>query len=438
MQVPEVYMPTLAFVTASAYLLIKYTRIGRRRDLFTAAFLYGIAVGSRPPVLFTLPFVLIAWGCARRRWETSWRQSGGSLLIATALGVLPGVYALGYLWVRDTPQTPYNYLEQFNEEEHILPSSEAGPRAKAYRVFWQASGRQFADLMGNNWPGVRWKLWWLRDELLPQRYPWATVVLGACAAGGGGLVARRRYRVSRRALLGVLAAGSALLGIYGIVKDVADLIPLLLSGAALIGVLVVACGAVITYRRCDVALWLLGGMVIGSIVFVCMYRICGHAADILPLLLAGTVLIGVALSAVVSATAKRVRNATATALLLIMVVLTIIRAPDRSCLGPASDATPFLETLDLATMPPDAVICATWHESPSLWYAQYVLTDRSDIHVINAVTTKWWRMVEDYLDRPIFVTAEPHVLKGFTATPYRNVWRMERRRPADTEREDRR
>ena len=364
---PEVYAPSLAFLAGSAYLLLKYTRLGKWRDLLLAALLFGVAATNRPPVLFALPFFAVAGLPACVRWEGSWRRSASRLVAAAGCMVLPAVYALGFLWLRDTPQAACNYIEQYNAETRALPAADAGAGAGLRRVVWHVSAEQFRDNMGNTWGGVRSKLRWLRQELGPQQ----------------------------RATQVIVAA-------------------------------IVVLGAVIAGRRCGASVWLLGGMAAQSVIFVCMYRVYGQAADLLPLLWAVAVAIGAALSPLVPRQANRTRRLAVMGLLIVVCAWTAFDAAGRPREARAADATAFITAVDLATFPADAVICSSWGTSPPLWYAKHVLTGRGDIRIINAGARHWLRMIEDYPGRPVFFTdSRVRLPQGCELKPFRKLWRLE-------------
>ncbi len=362
---PEVYLPSLAFEAGAAYLLVKYARGGARRDLLLAALLWGIASANRPPLILTLPFFLVAWWFARRPRKTSWPEGIKSIGFVVGLAVLPGIYQLGYLWVRDAPQTPFNYIRQYNAEFHELPNVAEGPGAKLERVLWHGTGRQFRDKLGNTWPGVRSRLSWLRNNLLPNR-PVALVLVS----------------------------------------------------------LVVLLGALLTFRRCSTSGWLLVGMAVASVAFLCVYRVYGDAADFLPLLFAAGVLGGVALSTLLPAEGGWYYRIVASVILVLVGIATVIDAPRRPHAGQSADARPFLDEVDLETLPDNAVICSGWSSSTPLWYAQYVLGQRRDITIINAMPGNWRRIVQEIADRPIFSTDHPGAWPDYTVTPYRNLWRL--------------
>ncbi|MBU0718364.1 MAG: DUF2723 domain-containing protein [Planctomycetes bacterium] len=436
--VPEVYLPTLALQASAAYLLIKYARLGRRRHLLAAVLLLGIALANRPPVALTLPFFVIAASIAQRRWATSRRDSAKTFALAAGFLLLPGVYALAYLWVRDAPDTPYNYLEQYNAEFGTLPNATAGTPAKLERIRWLVTGQQFRDKLGSGWSGVRSRLRWLRNNLLPNRP--ATLAIASVLVVFGGFVA---------------------------------------------------------YRRCPVSGWLLGGFAIGSIAFLCVYRVYGDAADFLPLLFSAGVFAGVAVSYLpgqnslsgagfspaecspacgdprgLKPAARNIEAGNALEhfrkpgsavpvpsplakggkrgvsrhpdtedspevraswvgrvapwlLLLAAGLFTIVDAPKRLDAGRSADATTFMDKLDLETFPPNALICSGWNRSTPLWYAQYVLGRRPDIKIINASPGHWRRMIESIPGHPAFTTSDPGNCPEYTVTPYRNTWRVD-------------
>jgi hypothetical protein len=388
---PEVYAPTLAFLAGSAYLLLKYARVGTRRDLLLAAVLFGVAAANRPPVLFALPFFAVAGWSARRRWQTSWRRSAHTLLLVAVCVVAPAMYTVGFLWVRDTPQTAYNYIEQYNSEHHELPPANAGGHAKLRRLSWHATGQQFQDMfiwrastpqerskIGHLWHLVRSKLRWLRHEVGPE--------------GNTTLV---------------------------------------------IALAIVALGMVVAGRSCPASAWLLGGLAAQSVIFVCAYRVYGQAADLLPLLWAVAVAVGAALSPLVPPGANRARRLAVMGLLIVVCVWTAVDAADRPNEARAADASAFVRAMDLATFPAEAVIYTSWETSPPLWYAQHVMTGRRDLRIVNARAANWLRMIEDHPGRPVFFTSSRARLpEGYELKPFRKVWRLEREPKASRDRHE--
>lgn len=382
---PEVYAPSLAFLAAAVYAIMRYARLGRRRDLLVGAALLGFALANRPPVLLTLPFFLIAWWSARQRWEGSWRRSAASLSLAVACGALPGLYSLGYLWVRDRPDISYNYIDMHNAEANVLPEAAEGWRAKIQRIVWQTRAIQFSGQMGNTLPGVRSKLRWLRH-----------------------------------AVFGFLSTTTV-------------------AAALFLAVL----GAGVIHRRCRASAWLLSGLAFGSVAFVCAYRVYGQAADLLPLLFALTVVSGVTASLFLDAVippilrrqADTVRQVVPIALFVTLSLLHLFNVPRRPQTALAANALPYLAELDMATLPKDTVICSSWHHSLPLLYAKHIISKRSDIEIINAMPDRWPEWIAEIEEgratrrRPILAVRKCAALDGFVVTPYRNVWRVERAQP---------
>ncbi|MCH7814383.1 MAG: DUF2723 domain-containing protein [Planctomycetes bacterium] len=360
---PEVYGPTLAFLAGAAYLSLRHARTGRLRDLLIGALLFGVALANRPPVVFALPFFVIAWWGSR----PAWRLFAGRAVLAGGCLILPGLYSAGFIWLRDAPQTAYNYIEQYNREFDELPPSDAGSGAKLQRLVWQVSGRQFRHLMGTTVRGVRTKLRWLGEELGLERAT-ATVIAGVFLLGG----------------------------------------------------------AVLAGWRSRAAAWLLAGMAAQSVIFVCAYRIYGQAADLSPLIWAMAVSAGVALSVLWPRDTSRPRRLAAVVVLAAVCTWTALDAGDRQPVGPGADATGFVEAVDLATFPRGAVICSSWGTSTPLWYARCVLTGRFDIQIINASSGRWLEMIAEWPDRPVFFTSAPVKLpSGATLVPFRKLWRLE-------------
>jgi hypothetical protein len=363
---PEVYMPSLVFLTGAAYLLIRYAQTGGRKSLFAAAFVFGVALANRPPVLLTLPFFVAGWWLAARRWEPSRRHAWKSFLRVLAFAVLPGLYSLGYLWVRDTPQTPYSYIEQHNAEAGELPQSGEGTVAKLQRIVWQVSARQFHYRLGIDRPALRAKLRWLRYELVAHdTMPFAV---------------------------------TALLGLLGIVR---------------------------TFRRCATTGILLCGMGLQSVVFVCMFRDVGQAADILPLLFPLIVFGGAALSTLFPIDGAWGRQLVAAGLMLVVTVTSVLDVPHRPNYGSSVDATGFLRDADLATFPEHSVILSRWPESLPLLYARHVLKVRDDLDVVIAQPGNWLRFAEGFRGRPVFLAGADGYFKDRVVTPFRNLWRLQ-------------
>jgi hypothetical protein len=364
---PEVYAPSLMFLVSAVYLLVKYGRLKRRRDLYLATLLFGMAMANRPTVVWTLPFFVAAWWMISIRLGSSLRASLRTLPVCVLLVSLPGLYALGYLWVRDSPDTPFNYIELKRLEFEELPDARDGTEAKLQRLWWQATAREFKVYMGNSWDGVRNRLLWMQRE----------------------------YFLYRPVLMGIV-------------------------------LLFCLFGVVLAFRRCQVSGVLLVGLVIGNTVFICTYIIYGHAADLLPILFSASVLAGVATSVIIPYRSIGSRRTVAVAALIVAAVVTICDAPHRALRSPV-DGTGFLAALDMQTLPKDSMICSVWQYSTVLWYAQFTETDRDDILIVNTKPADWRKWIEKNPQRPAFVATKLASLRGYDQTPYRNIFCVKRR-----------
>lgn len=375
---PEVYAPSLFFVAVAAYLLVKYARTSARKDLFIAAALFGVALANRPTVVWMLPFFLGAWWAGGGRRRLSWRRSVNTALCTTVFAALPGLYSLGYLWVRDAPQTTYNHIEHVKVEFNTLPDVHDGWRAKVGRLYWLVTAREFERYMGNTGRGILSRLGWLYNEFF----------------------------------------------LYSFVEFLG--IPMMIGQTTfLIVAPILTCGGWYTYRRCRTSFWALLGMFIGTVAFICTYRTHGQAADLLPLIFSATVFAGVAVSPFFPADCGRVRHVVAIGLLLAVCGLTVVDVPQRGRHIP-SDATAFIAELDMQTLPENAAILSSWRHSTALWYAQCVLTKRDDIDIINTRPSRWRGHIEALPDRPVFLVRKIFWPADFTLARYRNVWRVER------------
>lgn len=392
---PEIYAPSLAVLLGAVYLLIKYARLGHRSDLYWAGFLFGFVVANRPTAVWTFPFFVIAWLCVRKRWDGSWRQSLRPIMLTGLCVVLPGLYAVGFLWVRDNPQTAYNYIKHHNNEWHYLPEPTEGVAAKARRVYWHLTAREFERHMKYTWKDVSKRL---KIFLFDQFF------------------------------------------LYRLV-EIVD-VPLTigpLTFVLLIPVLLYAC--VITYRRCRATFWLMLGLGVGNTIFIATYHIHGQAADLSPLMVGGLVMLTAGLSHLlirVMGGYKRLTTLVSITLMGLCSTAAFLQGNETGA-RTWTDAEGFLAEVDLGTMPPESAICSTWKESPALWYAKHVLTNRDDIEILNTTTSRWSERIERQpVDRPSFAVFKAPQLDAYRPTPFRNLWRLQRPPVSDSTETNRR
>ena len=362
---PEVYAPTLLLVLVAAYWLAKHLCTRAPAWLYWSAGVYGLAVANRPPVVWTFPFFVAAWWIGSQQQPGFPRSAARRVALATCCAALPGLFSIGYLWIRDTPTTAYNYIEMHNREVGELQPVSAGWRAKLERIWYHGTAREFSRYMEND-PRRAWKrLKWIYKEFF--LYEFARFVI-VCV---------------------ILAIGFS----------------------------------VALARNAPMALLVLG-LVVGNVVFICTYDIYGMAADLSMLMSAAVILGGVALSSVVPTGVRGWRSVVPVVLALAAGVWTVRDVP-RRYVRAETDALGFLAELEMATLPPDSVICSTWSYTPPLLFEKYMRTGRSDIEIVNATTRLWARQASAYAGRPIFAVSTAPEREEFRMTPYRNIWRAE-------------
>lgn len=431
--VAEVYAPSLALLLGSCYFLLKFVAHGNKRTLYISALLYGTTLAGRPTVIWFLPFILAAWWIGQKRLAPAkrveaamaqqrskvkkqrfkdWgvrlstfdfrhltfgidrgfraasppasRKTTQTFLMLIALASLPGIYSVSYYWILDRPETKYNYIEIRNAESHNHPAASDGWGVKSARIVDHVTARQFRRYLSRNWRDARMRLRWLFHEFFLSE--WITYPRVSCAL-----------------VLVLLAVGGAL-----------------------------------TYQRSAAAALIFSGMILANIGFICTYRIYGMAGDLSLLMTGSTVLLGVLLSIFAPARTGRLlpsRDGIVGLLMLGMCIFTVMQAHHRS-IGTDTDATGYLRDIDLDTLPQNVVICSLWELSGPLWYAQWVLSYRPDIEIINSSSRQWLDRVADIDDRTILLTARLGHTPGYRVTPYRTVthdgidrtvlWKIER------------
>jgi hypothetical protein len=357
---PEVYIPSLTFSAAAAYILFRYHRLGRRRDLYIAAFLFGIALANRPPILFSLPFFILGWWLARKHWDTSVRQSIRAFLVVLGCAIVPLVYSLIYIYVRDTTETPYNYLENIYYESEQIPPLTDGWRAKVDRVIYHTTGKEFSYAMGNSPDRVWQKTMWLYKEFF-------------------------MYRPVRFCLVMFAVIG----------------------------------GILLAFRRCAAASWVLIGLALASVVFILAYDMHGQAADYMPLVWVAYIFGGLSLTWILKWLRDRPRQLIATGFAAAVGTFVVLEVDSWPGPGLGDDAVPYVQAFNMTSLPENAVVCTKWPEIPPLFYAKIVLTGRDDIKLIPAHDKHWIRLMEPIKNRPIFVTRNSRPVRDLTLTPWR-------------------
>lgn len=422
---PEVYGPSLALALGAVLSLICLRRDGGAGWLWAAALLLGAAIAGRPPLLLALPGFAVSAVLAlrgRRRDEPGppsaipkrdaqsaaaagrtrpfraglfpvrkdrreappvrigpGRIAHGHVAAAGACFVLPLAVSAAYVWMRDAPDASYNYIEQYRFETGALPDATGGPAARIERALWLVAGRQYADAWISSWAALRERTGWVAAHVLPGS---SSGVLAAWSAAAlFGLVQGGTRR--RRAHAAVHAA----------------------------------------------AAWALGGLLAGGLAFLVLFEVPGTAADFLPVVTTGAIGCGLAADGLIRRTPLVLRPALRLGALVGAAITLAVELLEAPRIVRDLDASPLLRRLDMATLPPGTVIFSAWRESPPLWYAQHVLTRRTDIRIINARPEAWADLAERLSGEAPFIlfTREVDVPAGTELVEYRNLWRWQGR-----------
>ncbi len=367
----EVYAPTLALLAASAYLVTKYSFRGCLRNLLLAGICLGFAAGNRPPVALMWVGYCVALVPAQRRWFVTRRRVWRDLGLVVAAVLVPMFYSFAYLLVRDQPDTPVNYIEQYNLEAEVLPPADGGFSARLERAIWQATGRQYREYLSSGSANVWARLRYIRNEVLPHAW--------------GGLA---------------------------------------------FALTIVVVGFCLVFRRCSACGWIISGIVLGDVFFVCSYRVFGDAADMLPMIWSIALAAGVGMSTLCPVRVRGARRALAMAIFLGAAGFTVVDAPHRWHAGKSVDATEFLSAVAFRELPEGSIICSSWGTSPALWYAKHVLAERDDVRIINANPANWLKLTAAAQEgrgskpRPVFFTSEITLPPDCHLIPHRALFQL--------------
>ncbi len=368
MTVPEVYAPSLALLAGITYLLCKYGRLYRPRDLLLAGALYGFLLANRPPGLFFAPGLLAGLAVIELRRGAGWSAAAKRALGTMAMAALVLLAVLALTWVRDAPGTPYNHIQTYAEAYGKLPTDSSTFNARWERVSWLVTGQEFRQYMGSNLGQMRSKLRWIRRQLFVYD------------------------RVPFYAMLGLMGLGGFVL-----------------------------------MRRWPEMAWTGIIYVVGTTGYLIQYRVHDQAADLLPILFGVSLLIGPGLAKLLPTFFGPQRRVVPIAALVAIGGWTVLHGEIRYNYAIMRYAVPYLQELDFESLPQDSVMMADWSTAKPLWYKLAVEGVRPDIRVITSNhPDEWPRLIEPHLGRPAFYTGQAPAPEGYTLRPWRNVWRLER------------
>ena len=370
---PEVYAPSLALLGGATWLVCGFTTDGRTWRLFLAAVLLGAAAVSRPPLTLVAGGLMLSLTLILRTRRTGRRRTAMLVTLAAAGLLMPAAYSTAYLWLRDTPGTTCNYVERYHAVTGLLPATDAGAGAKARRIVWLVTGRQYRALVS------------IGGADLPERAAW-------------------------------------------IVNRLAPRHPPLLARAIVLALV----GGVSVWRREPAVAILLLAIAAAAGVFLLVYRVSDDAADMLPLMWVLAVLAGVGAGRLLAAGLGRRRRVAAAGVCLLATGWAVLRVRAMPDFAARADATVFVARVDAATLPRDALIFTDWGFTAPLLYAQQVLAQRNDLGIVTADKSQWLKLVRRYArahggeSRPVFLLRRVVVPPGHRLRRDHNLWRLER------------
>jgi hypothetical protein len=187
---PEVYAPSLLLLCLAVYGAVGWARGGTRVGLIGAAVCTGLLMINRPPEVLSAAMLLLFVVLVAGRRNPRRGELARCLWSVTVAAAIPILICSAYVMWRDTPRTPYNYLDNYNR--HIAPivDRESPVPERVQRWYWLASARQYRDAQVDSWRKFLVRLDYLRDEF-GYRGP-----VGFCV--GLGVVAIGTVRLLRR------------------------------------------------------------------------------------------------------------------------------------------------------------------------------------------------------------------------------------------------
>ena len=361
---PEVYAPSLLLLCLAVYGTVGWGRGGARTGLIGAAVCTGLLMINRPPEILSaamllLFVVLVARSRSPRRGEAA--RGLRSVMVAAAVPIL---ICIGYVMWRDTPRTPYNYLDNYNRNIAPISDRESLVPERVQRWYWLASAQQYRDARVDSWRKFLVRLDYLRDEF----------------------------------------------GYRGPVSFC-------------LGLGVVAIGTVRLLRRDTKAALLMAGLILSNAAFYCLYVTFGTEAYILPALALVGCLAGQGLTRLF----ERVRyRPTAVAFLACAAGLCVYFSSDQDWRQSSSflEARSFLAGARVESLPAGSVIMGLYHRVIPLQYDVLVRWKREDLKAFAISSPGAASQVLRWPDRPVYFVDAHRVPPGYRLVAEGNLYRV--------------
>lgn len=201
----ETYATCFLLLAGSVWSFLSWLHHPRPWKLWLAAALFTyLAVNRAPTATFGFAFLIavLAHPKARRYWAT---RTAPKLALLAALTLVSLATAVVTLWVRDTPDAPYSYLQQAGPSQPFYPQENLSAPDKARRLWWLITARQYDYMFHPSIRTVKGQARWLITEFGSQHCPLLAImtlviILGVRAA-------LQTNRVVALFLLAMLPAG---------------------------------------------------------------------------------------------------------------------------------------------------------------------------------------------------------------------------------------
>jgi len=346
--VTEVYATCMILLAGSVWAFFSWIDNGRFWKLAVAVFLFFYVASNRAPtVVLGLAFVaaiLVDRDARQRLRAIGWRRA----LLLLILAVIPPAIVLVSVWVRDVPGTPYNYLDLVHPVLPYFPPSNTSLGDKLQRMWWLISARQFDYMFHPTGRTMKGQGIWLMTEF-----------------------GRRYWMFTWPVMLAALAV-------------------------------VVIGGRVLWQRHRTIAVFLIV-MVPAAVLPILLIHVISHTALLPTLLFPLALIFGVGLTRVM----RWRRSPFWSAAVLAVILLTGWFTQEGTLLANESryDARAYVKNLDLASLPPNAVLLTTF-DALAVIYSQEYLGTRPDIEVLHfhgRLTRSWLEKT----DRPVYTTVIP-------------------------------
>jgi hypothetical protein len=316
-------------------------------------------------MLFSVPFIFL--GCRHYK-----RRHGALKPIAlkTRIGILlcflaPFATSFGYLLLRDSPKLSYNYLDTYNINDRSLPHPSEGRPARVGRAWQHFRAAQFQDMIAFDLVHLCMQCRWMITALSPTSM-WLTASYVICMTVGSLHVA----------------------------------------------------------RQCREVLWVLAGPCIASVAFALTVRGRGVVCDLMPAIWICSVLIAIGVTRVVNRMTPRVTQILGMSTLVAASLFATTIAEPAKHRRSAVDAVPFVQLVDLDTLPDESLICVGWPLATPLWYAQKVIGAGPDIPIVTGGEDRCLEIAREFGAQWVFFSDRPQSVEQENIVLIRGLWRF--------------